>query len=195
MSLNNVIASEGKAVRWSVAIPKLQHAHFIDRGLPRSFLVTPFGGSLAMTAYIFFILCIALSSCSTRPDSIQSTSSTKFQQYIIQGESLYEKNCSNCHQTNGTGLGLLYPPLNKSDFMDNHFEEVICLMKNGKKGEVIVNGKSFNKEMKGISTLTDLEIAEIATYIYNTWEHQRGIVDVQEVSRIISKCDSVEVIR
>ncbi len=79
--------------------------------------------------------------------------------------------------------------------MDNHFEEVICLMKNGKKGEVIVNGKSFNKEMKGISTLTDLEIAEIATYIYNTWEHQRGIVDVQEVSRIISKCDSVEVIR
>jgi cytochrome c551 len=139
------------------------------------------------------LLCFLLSafcflSCSTKPESKPSTSSTKFQQYIIQGETLYEKNCSNCHQKTGTGLGLLYPPLNKSDFMDNHFEEVICLMKNGKEGEVIVNGKSFNKQMKGISTLTDLEIAEIATYIYNTWEHQRGLVDVQEASRILSHC-------
>ena len=74
--------------------------------------------------------------------------------------------------------------------MDNHFEEVICLMKNGKKGVLIVNGKSYNKEMKGISTLTDLEIAEIATYIFNTWEHQRDIVDVQEASRVLFKCDS-----
>ena len=140
----------------------------------------------------FFFLLL---SCSSKPESKPTTASTKFQQYIIQGETLYGKNCSNCHQKTGTGLGLLYPPLNKSDFMDNHFEEVICLMKNGKEGEVMVNGKSFNKNMKGISTLTDLEIAEIATYIYNTWEHQRGIVDVQEVSRIISRCDSLVVIR
>ena len=63
-------------------------------------------------------------------------------------------------------------------------------MRNGKEGELIVNGKSYNKQMKGISTLTDLEIAEIATYIFNTWERQHGIVEVQEASRILSKCDS-----
>ncbi|MEO7990627.1 MAG: cytochrome c [Chryseolinea sp.] len=142
---------------------------------------------LSMLCFLLFTFC---SSCSSKPDSKPSESSTKFQQYIIQGEQLYLKNCSNCHQKTGTGLGLLYPPLNKSDFMDNHFEEVICLMKNGKEGELIVNGKSFNKQMKGISTLTDLEIAEIATYIFNTWEHQRGLVDVQETSRILSHCDS-----
>ena len=77
--------------------------------------------------------------------------------------------------------------------MDNHFEEVICLMKNGKEGELMVNGKSYNKQMKGISTLSDLEIAEIATYIYNTWENQHGIVEVQDASRILSQCDSITV--
>jgi cytochrome c551 len=137
---------------------------------------------------LLFAFCF---SCSTKPDSKPSTSSTKFQQYFIQGEQLYEKNCSNCHQKNGVGLGLLYPPLNKSDFMDNHFEEVICIMRNGKDGELIVNGKSFNKQMKGISTLTDLEIAEIATYIYNTWERQHGIVEVQEASKILARCESI----
>ena len=141
-------------------------------------------------AFSFLLFIFSFSACSTKPDSKPSTSSPKFQQYIIQGEQLYEKNCSNCHQKSGAGLGLLYPPLNKSDFMDNHFEEVICIMRNGKEGELIVNGKSYNKQMKGISTLTDLEIAEIATYIFNTWERQHGIVEVQEASRILSKCDS-----
>jgi mono/diheme cytochrome c family protein len=145
---------------------------------------------LSILCFLLFTFCF---SCSSKPDSKRSESSTKFQQYIIQGEQLYEKNCSNCHQKNGAGLGLLYPPLNKSDFMDNHFEEVICIMRNGIEGELIVNGKSFNKQMKGITTLTDLEIAEIATYIFNTWERQHGIVEVQEASRILALCDSASI--
>lgn len=64
-------------------------------------------------------------------------------------------------------------------------------MKHGIKGEVIVNGKSFNKEMKGIPSLTDLEVAEIATYIYNSWKRDIGIVEVQHVSTVLSGCDSL----
>jgi cytochrome c551 len=129
-----------------------------------------------------FVLCMAFYSCSTKPESgDKNSSSTKFDQYYLQGEQLYIKHCSNCHQKNGTGLGLLYPPLNKSDFMDANFEKVICLMKHGISGELYVNGKNFNKKMPGIPSLTDLEVAEIATYIYNTWEHKRGIVDVTSI--------------
>ncbi|MFN7260365.1 MAG: c-type cytochrome [Cyclobacteriaceae bacterium] len=113
---------------------------------------------------------------------------TKFQQYYVQGEQLYLKNCSNCHQKKGGGLGRLYPPLNKSDYMDQHLENVICLMKNGIEGELLVNGRKYNKEMKGIPSLTELEIAEIATYIYNSWEHQRGIIDIQAVNEALKKC-------
>ena len=74
--------------------------------------------------------------------------------------------------------------------MDKHFETVLCLMKHGIEGEITVNGKSFSQPMPGIFTLTDLEIAEIATYIYNTWDHQRGIVDVIEVNKITEKCET-----
>lgn len=72
--------------------------------------------------------------------------------------------------------------------MDNHFEEVICLMRNGKKGEIIVNGEKYIQGMPGIAALTDLEIAEIATYIYNTWEHNKGIIEVKDVSAILISC-------
>jgi hypothetical protein len=61
-------------------------------------------------------------------------------------------------------------------------------MRNGVGGEMLVNGKKYNKEMKGIPSLTELEIAEIATYIYNSWEHQRGIIDIQAVNAALKKC-------
>src|SRR5688572_7922903 len=115
-------------------------------------------------------------------------SSAKFRQYYVQGEKLYLKHCSNCHQNDGTGLGRVYPPLSGSDFMKNNFEEVICLMRYGISGELIVNGQQFDKPMQGISTLTDLEIAEITTYIYNTWGHEKGIIEVRQVSAILNTC-------
>jgi len=75
--------------------------------------------------------------------------------------------------------------------MNQNFEKVLCLMKYGLKEPITVNGKSFVQPMPGVVTLTDLEIAEIATYIYNSWDHNRGIVDVAEASRVIKACTSV----
>ena len=73
--------------------------------------------------------------------------------------------------------------------MDQNFEQVICLMKNGIDGELIVNGEEFNQAMPGIPTLTDLEVAEIATYIYNSWSNNKGLVDVKETTRILNTCE------
>ncbi len=134
---------------------------------------------LGLAAYV-----LLLSNCTTS----EHKQATKFDQYYVQGQELYNAHCSNCHQKKGTGLGLVYPPLTTSDFMDQHFEEVVCLIKNGREGELQVNGKSYNKPMKGITSLTELEIAEITTYIYNTWSHKRGIVEVKEVSTALAAC-------
>ncbi len=111
--------------------------------------------------------------------------SNKLKQYYIAGTELYIKHCSNCHRTDGSGLGLLYPPLDTSDYMDTHFNEVIHLMRFGRQGSMTVSGKHFNKIMPGNATLTNLEVAEIATYIYNTWSHTHGLVDVKEVSGVL----------
>lgn len=151
--------------------------------------------SVAKSGLIFFTIFFSgflLFNCSAGSDKQRKDSSSKFTQYYNQGQKLYEKHCSNCHQKNGTGLGRVYPPLNVSDFMDTNFNDVLCLMRHGKKGELIVNGVRFNQPMPGIPLLTDLEIAEIATYIYNTWNHNRGLIDVKEVSPILLNCEPSE---
>ncbi|RAV99344.1 c-type cytochrome [Pseudochryseolinea flava] len=127
---------------------------------------------------------------SADADKKTRDTSAKFTQYYNRGEELYQQHCSNCHQVDGSGLGLLFPPLNKSDYLDKNLDDVLCLMRYGKSGELIVNGKQFNKEMKGIATLSDLEIAEIATYIYNTWENDRGLIEVSYVSNAMQTCET-----
>lgn len=124
----------------------------------------------------------------TTIQACQSPEEVKFKQYFVQGEQLYIKHCSNCHQKEGTGLGLLYPPLNESDFMDKNLEQVICLMKNGISGEIRVNGKAFNQPMPGVPTLTDLELAEIATYIYNNWGKNKGLIEIEQVTNSLAAC-------
>ena len=112
----------------------------------------------------------------------------KLTQYTRQGEELYLKHCSNCHQANGKGLGLVYPPVDVSDFIDSNFQKTICLIEYGTSGEMLVNGKSYNKPMPGVPTLTDLEIAEIATYLYNSWGRSKGLVEIKTVTKILEEC-------
>jgi len=144
-----------------------------------------------MNNYHHLLLLLMVFSACTHYTDTKKESSPKFQQYYIEGERLYLQHCSNCHQKNGKGLGLVYPPLDSSDYMTMHFDEVICLIKNGRSGELIVNGKSYNQKMNGFPTMSDLEIAEISTYIYNTWTHEKGLIDVKEVSTVLNQCNEL----
>lgn len=143
--------------------------------------------------YSAIFLLIVSAGCVNKKPSDNPERSVKFDQYFVQGKQLYIKNCSNCHQKEGTGLGLIYPPLKNSDYLLQNRNDVICLIRNGKSGELIVNGKNFNMAMPAMPSLTDLEIAEITTYIYNEWGHGEGLIDVNEVTAILTKCDSSKV--
>jgi cytochrome c551 len=143
---------------------------------------------MSRNALTIFVITLASFGCQFCSSPSAGGDNTKFTQYYVKGESLYQVHCSNCHQKNGSGLGLLFPPLDTSDYMDNSVKEVICLIRNGKEGELIVNGKSFNKKMSPPVGLSDLEIAQISTYIYNSWTHKRGLIDVTETSKMLREC-------
>lgn len=128
---------------------------------------------------------ILVASSCTQPMSAEAI---KLRQYYVQGEQLYGKHCSNCHQKSGKGLALVYPPVDSSDYLDAHFDEIVCQMKYGRKGEMTVNGQNFNQPMPGVRSLTALEIAEIATYLYNSWGREKGLVEVVAVTQALDKC-------
>lgn len=142
--------------------------------------------------YLLILSALILASCSsTGKEGGEESNADKMKkaQYMVAGETLFLQYCSNCHQQDGAGLADLYPPLKDSDYMENNFEEVICIIRNGRQGEIVVNGKTYNQVMPPLNMLTDLEVAEIATYIYNSFGHERGLISVNQVSDLLSKCE------
>ena len=106
---------------------------------------------------------------------------------IASGELLFKGTCSVCHQPTGQGIPSVFPPLAKSDFLmaDKHRSVEIVLK--GLNGPVTVNGKSFNSVMPSMSQLRDDEIANILTYVRNSWGNQGEPVAAKEVTEIRSK--------
>lgn len=119
--------------------------------------------------------------------SCQSDEEIKRQKYITEGILVYKNNCANCHQNKGEGLAALYPPLAGSDYLVNK-NSVICLIRYGQKGPIVVNGKPYNRPMPAQPQLSDLEVAELVTYIYNEWGGQKKLIGVKEVTPILDTC-------
>ena len=110
-------------------------------------------------------------------------------QYKVQGQRLYMIHCGNCHLNEGQGLAKVYPPIAGSDYLEANLDKILCGMRNGMKGEIVVNGVTYNQEMPGFEKLTDLEVAEIATYIYNSWGNDYGLIDVSYVTDKKANCN------
>lgn len=106
------------------------------------------------------------------------------EQQIKAGEALYTGTCSVCHQTNGKGLPDVFPPLASSDYLLADKTRAIDIVINGLSGPVNVNGENYNSVMPPMSQLNDDEIANILTYVLNTWGNDGGTVNQEEVTRV-----------
>lgn len=137
--------------------------------------------------YVAFVITLA-SSCGGESTG-ERQESVKADQYMVAGRELYTQYCSMCHQTDGEGLAKLYPPLNNSDFMKDHLEEVVCIVKNGRNDPIVVNGITYTQPMPAMSSLTNLEIAQVLTYIYNEWDNDHGLINVKEVEKYLRDCN------
>lgn len=132
------------------------------------------------TVSVLFILLLSTVGC-------QSEEELQRQRYITEGILVYKNNCANCHQTNGQGLAALYPPIAGSDYLANK-KSVICLIRYGQRGPIVVNGKRYNRPMPAQPQLSALEIAELTTYIYNEWGGETKRTDVKAVTPVLEQC-------
>ena len=100
-----------------------------------------------------------------------------------QGERLFETNCANCHMEAGKGLQELIPTVRNADFVVNNPEKLACIIRNGIKGEITVNGKKYNQPMTAAPHLSEIEITNIVNYLLEIQEKKlkkRNLLEVQQ---------------
>ncbi|NMH88616.1 c-type cytochrome [Flavivirga algicola] len=103
---------------------------------------------------------------------------------IKRGHEIYTDFCVSCHLPTGKGVEKVYPPLANSDYLKKNREASIRGIKYGQKGEIVVNGKTYNGFMAPMG-LSDDEVADVMNYITNSWGNKNNkIVTEEEVSKI-----------
>ena len=102
---------------------------------------------------------------------------------IKAGEQLFAGTCSVCHQAGGQGLAGVFPPLAKSDLLAATPSRITSIITHGLTGKVTVNGTEYNSVMPPMAQLTDDEVANIATYVLNSWGNPGGRVTKEEAAK------------
>ena len=106
------------------------------------------------------------------------------QEQVEAGKALFAGTCSTCHQPDGKGMEGVFPPLAASDFVKANPKRVPEIILHGLVGPVTVNGKDYNSNMPPMSQLTDDEVANIGTYVLNSWGNPGGRVTKEQAAAI-----------
>jgi len=105
----------------------------------------------------------------------KSTVAKTVPEQIKSGKAIFGTTCFACHQSEGQGVPNAFPPLAKSDFLNADPKRAIQVVMKGLSGEITVNGKKINSVMPS-QNLSDDEIADVLTYVYNSWGNNKTVI-------------------
>lgn len=112
---------------------------------------------------IFVVLLLIFSTLTL--SSFQQSFNLKAS--MERGKTIYETQCMSCHMAGGEGLEGVFPPLAKTDYLNdkNRLVKIILL---GVRGSMKINGVDYNGEMLGYN-FNDQEVSDILNFIRNSW--------------------------
>jgi nitrite reductase (NO-forming) len=120
----------------------------------------------------------------TKAAAAAKTGELTQEQQIAAGKVLFAGTCSTCHQADGAGLAGVFPPLARSDYVAKDPKRVPAVILHGLTGKVTVNGRDYDSVMPPMTQLTDDEVANISTYVLNSWGNPGGRVTKAEAAAI-----------
>lgn len=105
---------------------------------------------------------------------------------LERGRIHFQSYCAACHQYDGQGMGDA-PSLANSPWVTGPESRLIRIVLHGVRGPMVVDGKSYNREMPGFgSVLPDSEAASLLSYVRQQFAASTGPITAEMVSRVRS---------
>ena len=141
--------------------------------------------SLALTGFLVGLAGILMSQSAKPLASAQSKSS--FQASVERGKQVYIDQCLACHMADGGGVSNMNPPLIKTKWVLGDKSALIHVVLKGMNTEIEVNGDSYHNIMAPHDYLTDQQIADVLTYVRNSFGNKAKAVSPAEVKAVRAK--------
>ena len=104
------------------------------------------------------------------------------------GKTIYLSRCLACHQVDGGGVPRLNAPLDgASAVIAADKAKLIRIVLKGYSDRVEIDGEYYSNNMAGHADLKDQQIADVLTYIRNSWSNKASAVTAAEVKAVRAK--------
>gem|GEM_PF-189861 len=124
----------------------------------------------------------------TSPDTIQRvTEPSALSAGLLAGKKVYEDYCLTCHQSNGGGVPSLNPPLKGTEYVLGEKDRLIGIVLKGSNEGLEIDGETFDNAMPPHNFLSDDEVAQVLSYIRNSFGNEADTITVQEVKAVRAK--------
>lgn len=87
----------------------------------------------------------------------------------VSGAQVYAGKCAGCHQASGAGVSGVFPPLANSPWVTASETRLVQILLHGIQGPIDVLGATYNGLMPSWKSLSDDEIAAVATYVRSSF--------------------------
>lgn len=95
---------------------------------------------------------------------------------VKRGQKVFETTCIVCHQKNGGGVPRMYPTLVKTSFVLGDKSQLAQIVLKGLNQPIEVKGETYNNVMPAFAQLTDEQIADVLTYVRNSFGNKASAV-------------------
>jgi mono/diheme cytochrome c family protein len=106
---------------------------------------------------------------------------------VTRGKTVYDTYCLPCHQADGSGVPTMNPPLIKTSWVLGSKNVLIEQILKGSANKVEIDGEKFHGAMPAQTQLTDEQIADVLTYVRNSFGNKASIVTTAEVKAVRAK--------
>ena len=146
-----------------------------------------------LTGFIGLFVCIGFVIAQQNPENkaISKIPSAQklspLQISIKRGLVIYKKQCLSCHQEDGSGVPGMAPSLTRARSLLRIKSDLIELVLKGVVGNANTGNEVYKNPMASFSHLTDRQIADVLTYIRNSFDNKIVAVNAAEVKVVRAK--------
>lgn len=143
---------------------------------------------LIMVELVILMVVLVSFQAAPRKTAVQKQPAPVTQTTLNKGKLVYMQRCLVCHQTDGGGVPHLNAPLDgASGVKSDDKARLIRIVLKGMNERVELDGEYYSNNMAPLPDLSDQQIADVLTYVRNSWSNKGSAVSAAEVKTVRAK--------
>ena len=130
-----------------------------------------------LTIFLSIVIFAAFGQSKATPAAAMLVAKTR-------GEVVYKQYCLTCHQADGGGVPNMNPPLIKASYLSGDKTQLINTILKGFPVSVDIDGQSYSNAMPPHNFLKDQEIADVLTYVRNSFGNKGTVISAAAVKLV-----------